>query len=405
MKVLLLQTGEPIPSDANSLRPMRATNLINALNKRGHTVELISSRFFHQKRRHRQEKSPIIYSSKRLTITLINSLGYKSNLGISRLIDHIYMSISLFIELLRKKVKPDIVFIGYPPIETAYIIALWSVYFRIPYMLDVKDFWPETIRLKISFLPSLIVRLLLYPYEHMAHFITKHATSLCTISPEALDKWNTNYNRERSVHDIVGYLSSSFDYEQESKVENTHKSYLSRFIYAGSLTSQLSLQSMFTAFSKLENKGEQSELLIIGEGPIKDKLILDSSHIPGVKFMDWMPPSKLIYYLKNSNAVLIPYKNSIDFELSIPNKAFDAIVFNLPIVSPLRGSLSKFIRTEGIGYTIFDTVEGWLAAFESITQRDDIYNQYLRNAINAKKKFNINNVYSQIVDKLEAIAI
>ena len=131
MKVLLLQTGEPIPSDANSLRPMRATNLINALNKRGHTVELISSRFFHQKRMHRQEKSPIIYSSKRLTITLINSLGYKSNLGISRLIDHIYMSISLFIKF-KKKGKTGYSFHRLPQLRLL-ISLLYGLYF--PYSM------------------------------------------------------------------------------------------------------------------------------------------------------------------------------------------------------------------------------------------------------------------------------
>ena len=71
------------------------------------------------------------------------------------------------------------------------------------------------------------------------------------------------------------------------------------------------------------------------------------------------------------------------------------------MVSPLRGSLSNLFE-QGMAIQ-FDTVKGWLAAFESITQRDDIYNQYLRNAINTKK--NLIYWYSQIVDKLEVITI
>ena len=404
MKVLILQTGEPIPSDGNSLRPMRATNLTNVLIERGHTVELISSRFFHQRREHRRAKSPIMSCDGRLTITLIKSVGYKSSLGLSRLVDHVQMSVSLFIELLRKREKPDVVFIGYPPIETAYVVALWSIFFRIPYMLDVKDFWPDTLRRKISVLPGTISRFLLYPYEYMAGLVTNHASSICTISPEALDWWNSIYNRKGHKDDIVGYLSSSFEC-QSFKAEKDRLGHApSRFIYAGSLTSQLSVRNMFAAFSTLSNETTEHELLIIGDGPMKETMLRLSLSLPGVKFIDWQGPKDLIPYLKESDAVLIPYKSSQDFELSIPNKAFDALVFRLPIISPLKGSLLRFIQNEGIGYAIDDTVEGWLNAFKSVASRDQVYLRCLHNTIDSSKRFSIVSVYSTIAERLESIA-
>ena len=59
MLVWILQTGEPLNCDGNQLRPMRAINLSNALVSKGHKVEIISTRFFHQKKRFRMRQSQI----------------------------------------------------------------------------------------------------------------------------------------------------------------------------------------------------------------------------------------------------------------------------------------------------------------------------------------------------------
>ena len=40
--------------DGNQLRPMRAINLSKALVSKGHKVEIISTRFFHQEKRFRK---------------------------------------------------------------------------------------------------------------------------------------------------------------------------------------------------------------------------------------------------------------------------------------------------------------------------------------------------------------
>ena len=54
MLVWILQTGEPLNCDGNQLRPMRAINLSKALVSKGHKVEIISTRFFHQEKRFRK---------------------------------------------------------------------------------------------------------------------------------------------------------------------------------------------------------------------------------------------------------------------------------------------------------------------------------------------------------------
>ena len=95
MLVWILQTGEPLNCDGNQLRPMRAINLSKALVSRGHTVEIISTRFFHQEKRFRKNiKNNNITGIKE---TLVDSPGYKSNISVRRLFDHHILSFNLLI--------------------------------------------------------------------------------------------------------------------------------------------------------------------------------------------------------------------------------------------------------------------------------------------------------------------
>ena len=126
MLVWIFQTGEPLHSDGEFARPMRAMNLANALISNGDEVVIWSSNFFHQKMEHRFKKKKSINFRENLKINLIDSIGYKNHIGVKRMIDHAQLGLNLFKELHSYKGKlPDRVFIGYPPIEFALAAAFW----------------------------------------------------------------------------------------------------------------------------------------------------------------------------------------------------------------------------------------------------------------------------------------
>lgn len=125
MNVWIFQSGEPLISDGNMDRPMRAMNLANALVNKGHKVILWSSAFYHQKKMHRSRRFKKIFINSHLEIRLIPSPGYKKNVSISRLIDHFKLAFNLYKKINLEKIFPDVAFVGYPPIETAYIMTHW----------------------------------------------------------------------------------------------------------------------------------------------------------------------------------------------------------------------------------------------------------------------------------------
>ena len=77
MNIWILQTGEPLHSDGENARPMRAMNLANKLIENGHSVTLWSSAFSHQIKSHRTKTYKKIKISNKLQIRLVPSPDIK----------------------------------------------------------------------------------------------------------------------------------------------------------------------------------------------------------------------------------------------------------------------------------------------------------------------------------------
>ena len=139
----ILQTGEPIHFDKLGYRPMRLINLSNFLSSKGFSSTIFTSRFNHINKEFRKNGGDKKFN-KYIDYIFLNSIGYKKNKSLTRMIDHIYLFLSLSYKLFTYEgKKPDLIFIGYPPIEIAFLMLLYAKIKRVPSILDVKDQWPE----------------------------------------------------------------------------------------------------------------------------------------------------------------------------------------------------------------------------------------------------------------------
>ncbi len=204
MKVWIFQTGEPLHCDGENPRPMRAMNLANALVANGHIVEVFSSAFYHQEKRHRTSKFQSIHVHEQLTIHLIPSMGYKRNIGPGRLIDHAQMAVRLW-RLLRSRRfgRPDLAFVGYPPIEVAWVMLRWLKKQDVPSVIDVKDQWPSLFIEAVP--PALrpVAKVVFAPYFWLGRHAMRNATSISSMSEPFL-AWALDFcGRPRQEADAV----------------------------------------------------------------------------------------------------------------------------------------------------------------------------------------------------------
>jgi len=358
MIVWVFQTGEPLHCDEGNARPLRAMNLANKLVERGHSVSLWSSTFFHQEKRHRSVCYQKIQINKKLDIRLIPSSGYQKNISLMRLWDHFLLAWNLYRKLREIDLVPDVVFIGYPPIEAAAVMALWSKKRNIPTLLDIKDQWPTLLVESIDQRYQWAGRLILSPYFMLSRLTMRRVCGISAMS-ESFLKWEKAFSgRKSNEWDRVVPLTSKIYLENQNDLVVAsswwdQKGVLDdgafRLMFVGSFSRAFDFEPIFKAAHDLLAKNTNCQFVICGDGEQMLELQEKANPLNNVEIIEWIDRSRIQILAERSSVVLAPYKNSPDFKASIPNKVIDALMLGMPILTPLQGEVMQLIHHDGIG--------------------------------------------------------
>jgi glycosyltransferase involved in cell wall biosynthesis len=414
LTIWLLQTGEPLPIDSGNPRPMRAINLANALNAAGHRVVLWSSVFYHQEKSHRTEYLERTQVSPLLEIRLIPSPGYKRNIGLGRLWDHLVLAHNLKKILKKENSPPDVAFIGYPPIETASVMGRWLSKRNTPHLLDVKDLWPLVFLdvMPAAFRP--LGRFLLAPYFSLAKACLQRASGVSAMAESFLDRALTFGKRKKSSADGVFPLTSPVDSLNISELDAAREWWAGlgigndqkfRICYVGNLSSNVDLRPIKEAAIFFMEKKLPIEFIICGNGVSLDSFKEIMQGLPNVLFPGRIERSKFLVLSKYCQACLIPYINNENFQLSLPNKTFDALSLGLPILSPLRGEVAKLIINNSVGLSYdAENERSLIQCIELLIENPTLQQQMSKNALDLyEKKFSFAHVYGKLVKHLEML--
>ena len=408
MKVWILQTGEPLQIDNSGLRPMRAINLSNILIEKKHNVVIWSTDFDHFLKKHRFGKNKKINFSKNLQFRILSSMGYKNNIGFARLLDHIQIAFNLK-RMLAKSDKPDVAFIGYPPIEIAWVLARWLKKNNVPFLVDVKDAWPELFIRAFPIGLQKFAKILFIPQAYMMRYIFKNATGISAPTNEFLNWCLDRTGRTRNNFDQVNPLTSpQINFSQEKNLEadiwldglNIKKDETLRLSFVGTLNSNYDFKPILFAAKEL-----QVEFVIAGEGPLYRELKKQCEHLSNVKILGWITMVQARRLMDRTNLVVIPLRDTFDFKLNITNKFYDAFLNNKPILTSLSGSAESLINKYDIGFKFdINDISDLKNVLKSIINEKE---QLITKGINARNLFeneySYKEVYSRIVSNLERL--
>lgn len=395
--ILIFQSGEPLPCDFSKKRKMRAWNLVDTLLAKNCKITLIGSRFDHGSKTHRENSFYNDYH-KNLNIFLIDSPGYSKNISLKRFLDHIVLSWNLFFFLKKFKDIPDAVFIGFPPIETSFVLFKWAKKIKSQIFLDVKDLWPEIFTYTQNKSKKTIIKICFIPYFLLYKYMVKNTDNLVSISQEFIEYLNQNTNRKND-NNIVTYLTT--DTPPPIPNKNTNNNDFLTIGFAGNFMDAFDFKPIRTALDNINNN-IKIKFILAGDGGLRNDVEKIFINHDNVNFMGWLDGDNLESFFKSTDLIMIPLKQRNDFSLSFPNKAMDALSRSKPILSSCRGSLTNFLEKNDCGYYFNPNSNDELANI-----LNDLYSNRYKieamkiNIINVYDKyFNHNNNYQNLAKKI-----
>lgn len=352
MKVWLIQTGEPVPLTPDVKR-MRTALLAEELASRGHDVVWWASSFDHGSRRFVAPGGSVERIGERIEARLLPAFGYRSNMSLSRYLDHKRVARGFRRTSGWDSDRPDLVVAATPDYHIGADAAEYAQRRGIPYVVDVRDPWPESFTdLVPTRMGRRIAGLLLTRDFAKVRRMTRGAAGIVGMMESMLEWGLAQAGRARGPTDRVFYLGTeplpapdpAFLISLKRQLPTDGRPFV---VYVGTFGRYNHPGVIVDAFRSLRAGGRDPgfDVIIGGAGELFATIERQAKSLPGVHLTGWLQPEQIAAVLSLGSVGVVPWTKGHAF----PNKAFSYFAAGLPVLTSAAGDLERILRAEEIG--------------------------------------------------------
>ena len=307
-------------------------------------------------------------------ITVIRVWSYitKNNGFVKRIIDYISYALTSF--LFGLFIKTDLIIATSPQFFTAISGSMLSVFKRTPWVMEVRDLWPDSIAAVGSMNKSSKPFKILKKIEHHLYLsaskivvvtdsFKKYIIKEHQIKPEKVGVFKNgviiNNFKKPELNDVIA-LKESLGLKNKIIIS-----------YLGTHGLAHGLKFILESISKISNP--DLHFLFIGDGAEKENLIKYSKtlHLKNFTFLESVTKSEIPLYIEISDYSLVNLKKSDEFKNVIPSKIFENIAMYKPILLGVEGESKKLIDDYEVGVCFEpENIESFLNALCDIQKLD-----------------------------------
>ena len=231
--------------------------------------------------------------------------------------------------------RPDVIFATSPPLPGGAAAAVVAARHRSPWVLDVRDLWPDA----AVALGELSNPRLLRLAERLDRRLYASAAAVTAVTRPFCAAIEAKTADPSKVHLLPNGTTRLW--VDGAKLEPTReelglpdKTFV--WTYAGNLGIAQGLEAAIDAAARL---GDDYLLLLLGDGPVRGELEKRAAAAaPGrVVFRDQVAPELAVRYLRASDALLVPLAAQPALEDFVPSKLFDCCAVGRPVIVAAAG--------------------------------------------------------------------
>jgi glycosyltransferase involved in cell wall biosynthesis len=265
-----------------------------------------------------------------------------------RTLDYISFSVTSFIAGLFE--KKDVIIATSPHFFTALSGRTLSFWTQKPWIMEVRDLWPESVKTVGAMKDNLFIRY----FEMEEKWCYRSANKIVTVT----DSFKTNIIGKGIPAEKIEVVKNGANlelYNPQAKNETLLKKLNLKdkkvLGYIGTHGMAHKLDFILDCARQMQESHPDFHFLLIGDGAEKGNLVqkLETEKIKNVTMLSSIPKHEVADHLSILDAAIINLKKSKLFTTVIPSKIFETAAMQIPILIGVDGEARSIVEEYNAG--------------------------------------------------------
>ena len=275
--------------------------------------------------------------------------------GVKRIFNYLSYMVSAVLTFIFFARRPDVIIATSPQLFCGWagIVASWAKW--CPFILEVRDIWPESIVTVGAMKPGMSLRFL----EMIERWMYRSANHIVAVGNGYRDNIISKVDCSDRISVVTNGVDSELFSPQEASAEFRSQHGLGdKFVcsYVGTIGMAHGLSVVVRAAKRLEAmQRDDIVFCLVGDGASRSAIereIEEAAVGSLVKMTGRLPKSDMPTVLASSDCLLIHLKKSDLFETVIPSKIFEAMAMKRPLIMGVQGESAQIVEDGGCGILI-----------------------------------------------------
>lgn len=265
---------------------------------------------------------------------------------IKRTIDFSSFSVTSFLAGLF--VECDLIIATSPQFFTAISGCVLGFFKRKPWIMEVRDLWPESIRAVEAINSNRLISML----EKVELFLYRNARKVVVVTDSFKKNLTERGISPGKIHVIKnGVELSVFNPIPKNNALAGELQLEDKLVFGYIGTHGLAHGLDFIVRSVRKINDEKIHFLFIGDGAEKANTVglTKELGLRNVTFLEPVAKNKIQSYLSIVDVALVPLKKSPTFQSVIPSKVFESVAMNIPILLGVDGEIRSIVESYEAG--------------------------------------------------------
>ena len=248
--------------------------------------------------------------------------------------------------------KVDVVIGTSPQFFTACAAWTTGCLKRVPFVFELRDLWPESIRAVGAMRSSLWLNLL----EQLELFLYRRAALVVSVTHSfKANLISRGIKGSKIVVVTNGVDGTRFRPQPKDALLEEEMGLHGKFVagYIGTHGMAHGLETLLEAASRLQKEIDTPEIafLFLGDGASKNRIVAQAKELGlrNVCFLDSVSKDQVTRYWSLLDVSIIHLKKTPLFTTVIPSKLFECMGMGIPVLHGVAGESAEIVLREGCG--------------------------------------------------------